>query len=755
MAHNVSICETDVDYENLGEGEPAEGFSFHLINEPATSTQECPETVEMEDFRECTDIQANRSSYTSDESLDRQQISSLQRHCWSAATVKVLASMPSRTAGLNNPASISCRARHQASSRESHHRSTPIQDASALADMEEINTEDQLVSSLRGLSLTEGTRKLRAMPLSLADKMEIRKAAFRVVTESSLSRSIPCYTYLSVYISRTWRHCLFSCLPVFSSLKLWHSAMKTLSARYGTGVLSYFLFLRTLLFFNLLLFVITGLFLIMPQAINPPTPPADSSDFSGLELLTGKGYFSQSLMFYGYYSNITTRIHSTVPYSIPVAYLLAIAFAFFIICIILVYRLSKSFGRNFQALQSNRNLALKVFSCWDFKVTKKTSVRLQSEKISTQLKEQLSEMIRGEDRRTCMQQLCCLMVHLLAWAACLVSIALGTIGVHYLPEGILKLHKKNLSEETELLLLSAVVSGINLLLPGFFNLCVWAEKYESPAARVYVSIFRNLLLKVSVIAVLCYRWLERIPPKSKSGELKCWENFVGQELYRLLVMDFIFTVLYTFLGEFLWRIFSKKMLKKNRKPVFDIARGVLELTYGQTLTWIGVLFAPLLPAVQLIKLFVLFYLKKRSLILNCQASKKPWRATQMTTLFTCLLWFPSFLGAVGSVIYTVWIIKPSEVCGPFRNLTTMFEAGQMWTRYLEDAHPILKGLSRVYDCVIENPVLLFLVSGVMLMVIYFQAQVVDGQRKIISRLEKQIENEGKDKTFLIAKLQDL
>ncbi|TRY82644.1 hypothetical protein DNTS_032584 [Danionella cerebrum] len=668
--------------------------------------------------------------------------------CWSSDTLKVLSGMPSRTIGRSRGAIISQyynrtmqlrRRRQSQPSVHTHshtHSARPsIRGYRVETDGEEENKRERLVVNLQNLSANDRARMLRAMPLGLREKQELRMLVLNQSEHSPSQSQIPCCSQIKYHLLTVSPHeTSLMCGSLLSSLKLWQTSLKCVSGRFGTGVLSYFLFLRTLLFLNVFLFLFTAVFLVAPQAAAPPDQSRNSNGSRrsswGLEVLTGAGYFSDSLLYYGHYSQQTLGVCANST------------------------GMSKSFSQSLRIHKSRGLLAIKAFSSWDHKVSKKSSVRLQRENIGTQLKELVSEVSRQEQKVPVLQRLFRIFIHSLAWIMCLGSSVACVLAVYYCSEYMHKDLRSRarssssspLLKELSFLSLPLLVSTINLLLPGFFNALAWMEEFDSPSTLTYVSISRNLLLKVCVLGVLCYHWLGRVASDPQSLGLECWESFVGQELYRFLLMDFIFILFHTFIGEFLWRA-----LKRKRKPVFDIARNVLELIYGQTLAWLGVMFSPLLPVVQIIKLLLLFYMKK----MNCQASGKPWRASQMSSVFITLLCFPSFLGSAVCVTYTMWTIPPSTGCGPFRGLSTMFESGKLWVRQVVQLNPHLWWLEAAHTYLVENPLFLFLCAAIFLIVIYFHSQVMDGQRKIIDLLQEQIQNEGEDKKFLIMRLQEI
>lgn len=90
---------------------------------------------------------------------------------------------------------------------------------------------------------------------------------------------------------------------------------------------------------------------------------------------------------------------------------------------------------------------------------------------------------------------------------------------------------------------------------------------------------------------------------------KCWETWIAQNIYRLIVIDFVIVV---FLGS-IWRsirFFIYKFLwRRIGISEFNISRGSLGLIFNQTLLWIGIFFSPPLAAIIVLKMIATFYLK--------------------------------------------------------------------------------------------------------------------------------------------------
>ncbi|NXQ54025.1 TMC5 protein, partial [Anthoscopus minutus] len=599
------------------------------------------------------------------------------------------------------------------------------------------DAEEDLVGSLANMSTKERIKAIQKMPETMRKKREIRNKVLKEITKKLRHRDAQpsCCTQCLQGAAVSLRRFGNTLSEYFYQLRVWHKTLKIIGAEFGTSVLSYFVFLKWLLHFNMFSFLINFSFITIPQFL---AAEPNNLSFTGLELLTGAGYFQQTVLYYGFYTNTTiSKMENGPSYNMQLAYIFTVGIYFVICFLILLFSMAKFFSRNFIYFQEFPVNASKLFCTWDFNITNEKAVKLKQKNLYTQIKEGLSEVNKEVLNFSVMERVRRTAIHLIVWVASLGIAAAACTGVYFLSINNLELFMKGyenyLESQTAMLVLPVVVSLLNTSIPFFFSWLGHLEKFQTPGQHIYVTITRNTILKMSIIGILCYYWLDI----AATSDSQCWETLVGQDIYRLVLVDFIFCLLGSFFGEFLRRIIGTKIFMSLGQPEFDIGRNVLDLIYAQTLTWIGILFSPLLPGIQMIAFFIVFFVKKVSLMRNCQPPRKVWRTTQMTTSFLFLLFCPSFLGVLSVTAVTVWRLKPSEECGPFRGLSSMYAAITEWIQILE-SNNASKWVVWIYHNLITRELFFFSLSCFVLVVSYLYWQITLVRKTMIKCLHKQI-----------------
>uniref|UniRef100_A0A6B2FGG2 Transmembrane channel-like protein n=1 Tax=Bothriechis nubestris TaxID=1766655 RepID=A0A6B2FGG2_9SAUR len=637
----------------------------------------------------------------------------------------------------------------------------------------------------------EDSRLLKEMPLCLEEKRKLRmlqKEAVKQLSSWQLWRREK---------SKTLRRLQSQASIAISSAGLWRGTLQHIEGHFGTGIQSYFNFLRFLVLLNFAASLLVVGFMIAPNAafealqlnwtsqansslVNAlcqkynPVPQGLVSYFSYImDLLSGKGFIEQTYLFYGYYPNMAASFVNFA-YDIPLAYLLTTLF-YLLFC--LAWIVQRSVLCLKQSLVSeDTSLALysnKIFAGWDFSLMQDKMVQLKHKSIRYELRMDLEEAsFRKHQAELTTSQRIGLYV-LRSLINVLVLVLLGVsfyciyLSVSHSQEMLGKTDSPEKSQYFLQLLVaylpSAVITAANLLVPMIFQFLVPLEKYPL-SFQIKITLLRNVVLRfASLIVVLVTLWGQITcngdPQNSKcrycgyNNHLHpCWETSVGQEMYKLMIFDLVITLLVILLVEFPRKMLvtywpSCLLIKWWGEQEFVVPDNILHLVYGQTLCWTGALFCPLLPVLNTIKYTAVFYLKKLTLYANCRPAERTFRASSSNSFFLLILLLGLMISCVPA-LYSIFVLPPSKACGPFRNQSIMWN---VVSKAVSELPAGAQNFLRFVGSVAFSAPLFLLLSIFM----FYLKALANSYSSRIKALKGQLRLEGQDKFFLVKRISEL
>lgn len=302
---------------------------------------------------------------------------------------------------------------------------------------------------------------------------------------------------------------------------------------------------------------------------------------------------------------------------------------------------------------------------------------------------------------------------------------------------------------------SFCIVSLNIVVPIFFQYLVQFEHY-SPPFVIKMSLFRTVFLRLSSLIVLLSQFYLLIVSNDSTHQcrdfdntqLQCWETYVGQQLYKLLIADFAIQIVVTFFINFPRSMFARhsenRCIKLFGEQEFHLPKHVLDVVYSQTLCWLGAFYCPILPLIATVQCFFMFYIKKFACLVNSKPSSTVYRASKSNSLFMLVLLI-SFCIAIIPLGYAVAELSPSRGCGPFRNLMTVWE--ELVTTFNKFPEFLTSIIFLMGTYVFAVPVFIILV-----LLLYYYWAVAVANRHMVSVLKSQLVLEGHDKQFLLNRL---
>ncbi|KAG8516411.1 Transmembrane channel-like protein 3 [Galemys pyrenaicus] len=214
---------------------------------------------------------------------------------------------------------------------------------------------------------------IRCRPWSMGQKLRALRRAKEIVLrfEGRLTRTRG-YQAAGAELWRKLARGAGNCAAAFVP---WEARIKKIESHFGSGVASYFIFLRWLFGVNVALATLTGAFVVVPELIAgqplgstasktiPKEHLASAQDLDTIWSLGG--YLQYSVLFYGYYSS--ERRIGRAGYRLPLAYFLVGMAVFAYSFIVLLKKMAKNARSSLAGAPSERyTFCWRVLCAWDY-----------------------------------------------------------------------------------------------------------------------------------------------------------------------------------------------------------------------------------------------------------------------------------------------------------------------------------------------------------------------------------------------------